>query len=138
MNPHIKKQLDRLSSARDDDVATSAVEELVSLGAPAIEPLCGLLSVDALTEKNAKCEPGERLSYATKALRLIGDKAAVDPVLRAYVSIEAATAERPFLARHLKTLLTLSRTLDPARTESLPAEVGALTHAAVRQLLSAP
>lgn len=138
MNANLKKQLDRLSSTRDDDVATSAVEELVSLGAPAIEPLCGLLSVDALTEKNAKCEPGERLYYATKALRLIGDKAAVDPVLRAYISIEAATAERPFLTRHLTTLLTLARKLDPARTASLPAEVGAPAHAAVRQLMSAP
>ncbi|MCY1006386.1 hypothetical protein OV079_12605 [Nannocystis pusilla] len=122
MNPRISHALSRISNTYDDDDATSGVEELVRHGRESVGPLAGLLTFAALTEANANCDTGERVYYLLKALRLIGDPAALEPALRFYVEIDDAVTRtgRTHDERHLIQVIGFAKALAPERAASLP------------------
>lgn len=144
-NQIVDEMLSTLSSTHDDDQATSAVDALVAQGSAAVAPLCGLLTVASLIERNAGCDPGERQYYVLKALRQIGDDSAFVPALRQYAELERfmETTDNPNyrlnLVRHLQPLIDFARHLDATGAASIPVSMAtdrAGCRASVEKILS--
>jgi hypothetical protein len=129
MNSIVEKSLRALASTFDDDVATDAVEALVGQGAAAVEPLCRLLAVSAITDRSTQCDNGERLSYVLKALRLIGDKSAFRPAAAFWLELDSFAVGKGTsnYDRKLLELLEFMKAIEPARASDIsPGHLGDL------------
>lgn len=114
----------------DDDHATGAVEALIAAGGPAVEPLCGLLTVQEMLRRG-NFSNSERLHHILKALTGLADPRAWQPALELFVALDEHARTHPDWVEveggnpnyngSLLALYSFARRIDPARSQPLPA-----------------